>query len=132
LIDVNTGAKQLLQLPHPVTVIDMATSSEYIAILASDYSITVFYVSEKKTFNNSVSNHFAHIPLTGNAVKSGDQGISGPIHRIELLEQGSGRVPTLVVGGADGVAFVDLPESKPLDQVPSKDILRVEGVSRQA
>jgi len=110
----------------------MATSTDYIAILASDYSITVFHVSGKIAANDTISNYLTHIPLTEGDGKPVGQGISGPVYRVELLEQGSGRLPILVVGGEDGVAFVDLPGPKSLEEIPDKDILMVEGVSDQA
>jgi hypothetical protein len=133
LIDVATAGRLLLQLPESVTdttFLDIAATATMIAVLAGDFSITVFEVPSSWHGDESRSNVLAHIPLSSGGRQQGNSGLSGPISRIEIFEQSEGRA-TLAVAGSNGVALVDCPGATSLDRVPKNDILAVEeGVSQ--
>jgi hypothetical protein len=133
LIDVATAGRLLLQLPESVTdttFLDIAATATMIAVLAGDFSITVFEVPSSWHGDDSRSNVLAHIPLSSGGRQQGNSGLTGPISRIEIFEQSEGRA-TLAVAGSNGVALVDCPGASSLDRVPKNDILAVEeGVSQ--
>jgi len=99
-----------------------------IAVLAGDFSITIFEVPS--SWHGDDSRYaLAHIPLSSEGRQQGNSGLSGPISRIEIFEQSEGRA-TLAVAGSNGVALVECPGVSSLDRVAQKDILAVEeGVS---
>lgn len=128
LIDVATAGRTLLQLPESVTdttFLDIAATATMIAVLAGDFSITVFEVQSSWQGDDPRTSMLVHIPLVGGSGKRGNGGLQGPVSRIEIFEQSEGHA-TLAVGGSNGVAFVDCPGASSLDQVPEKDILAVE------
>ena len=132
MIDVATAGRLLLQLPESVTdttFLDIAATATMIAVLAGDFSITIFEVPSSWHGDDSRSNVLAHIPLSSEGRQQGNSGLSGPISRIEIFEQSEGRA-TLAVAGSNGVALVECPGVSSLDRVAQKDILAVEeGVS---
>jgi hypothetical protein len=132
LIDVATAGRALLQLPESVTdttILDIAATATMIAILAGDYSITVFEVQSTWHGDQSHGDLVAHIPLIGAGRRQATRGLVGPITRIEVFEQSESQT-TLAVAGSNGMAFVDVPGTPSLDQVPKQYILAVEeGVS---
>jgi len=132
LIDVATAGRLLLQLPESVTdttFLDIAATATTIAVLAGDFSITVFEVPSSWHGDDSRSNTLAHIPLASGNRQQSSSGLSGPISRIEIFEQSEGRA-TLAIAGSNGVALVDFPGASSLDRIPQNDILAVEeGVS---
>ena len=132
MIDVATAGRLLLQLPESVTdttFLDIAATATMIAVLAGDFSITIFEVPSSWHGDDSRSNVLAHIPLSSEGRQQGNSGLSGPISRIEIFEQSEGRA-TLAVAGSNGVALVECPGVYSMDRVAQKDILAVEeGVS---
>jgi hypothetical protein len=72
LIDVATAGRLLLQLPESVTdttFLDIAATATMIAVLAGDFSITVFEVPSSWHGDDSRSNLLAHIPLSSGRAK---------------------------------------------------------------
>ena len=142
MIDTASGAKLILQLPPTAskgTVIDIAVTSDRVAIVGADHSIAVFEVPlewETDDPDCQIVTHISPSPMTGddsNDKESRVQHSIGPVNKVEWVRKDGEE--WLAIGGSEGVIIISpnahrgLAELHVAEVVALHKVLQTEGVS---
>jgi hypothetical protein len=115
LIDTNSGAKLVLNLPSSIEhnhVVDIVATPTLVAVLTGDSSVTIYQVPATFTREDAQSKQLAQLPAESPTVKPIDYELAGKrfskCFKLEWVAMKDAAMPSLAIAGPDGIIFVEL------------------------